>query len=93
VQGKAYSVNRPPRFPDAPKGPVNMTILVDTNVALDILLNRQPWYTEAALIFSLSKQRLITAYFSATTVTGDHIYQALQAVTPDQFIHRVIDLE
>ncbi|MDR0709212.1 MAG: PIN domain-containing protein [Spirochaetaceae bacterium] len=28
-----------------------MTILLDTNVVLDILLDRQPWYNEAALIF------------------------------------------
>ena len=46
-----------------------MTILVDTNVALDILLNRQPWYAAAAVIFNLSKQRLVTAYLSATPVT------------------------
>jgi hypothetical protein len=52
-----------------PKGLPDMTILVDTNVALDVLLNRQPWYTAAAVIFNLTKQGIITAYLSATTVT------------------------
>ncbi|MCL2186968.1 MAG: PIN domain-containing protein [Treponema sp.] len=46
-----------------------MTVLLDTNVVLDILLNRQPWYTEAALIFSLSKHKLIKSYISVSSVT------------------------
>jgi hypothetical protein len=32
-------------------------------------LTRRPWYTAAAVIFNLAKQRLITADLSATTVT------------------------
>ena len=47
----------------------NMTILIDSNVALDILLNRQPWYTNAALIFGLTQQNLIKSYISASAVT------------------------
>lgn len=46
-----------------------MTALIDTNVVLDILLHRQPWYTNAALIFGLSQQKLIKSYISASTVT------------------------
>ena len=46
-----------------------MTILIDANVVLDILLNRQPWYTDAALIFGLTQQNLIKCYISASTVT------------------------
>ena len=46
-----------------------MKILVDTNVILDIILSRKPWYTDAALIFSLTKQKLIKSFVSATTVT------------------------
>jgi len=46
-----------------------MTILLDTNVVLDILLNRQPWYTDAALIFGLSQQNLIQSYISASSIT------------------------
>jgi predicted nucleic acid-binding protein len=46
-----------------------MIILLDTNVVLDILLNRQPWYTNAALIFGLSQQNLIKSYISASSIT------------------------
>jgi len=46
-----------------------MTILLDTNVVLDILLNRKPWYTNAALIFGMAQQKLIKGYVSASTIT------------------------
>ena len=46
-----------------------MTILLDTNVVLDILLNRRPWYTNAALIFGLAQQDIIKAYISASAIT------------------------
>jgi predicted nucleic acid-binding protein len=46
-----------------------MTILLDTNVVLDILLNRQPWYTNAALIYGLAQQNFIRAYISASAIT------------------------
>jgi len=47
-----------------------MKILIDTNVALDILIHRQPWYINSALIFSLTKQNLFQSYISASAVTG-----------------------
>jgi predicted nucleic acid-binding protein len=46
-----------------------MTILLDTNVVLDILLNRQPWYTNAALIYGLAQQNLIRGYISVSAIT------------------------
>jgi len=45
-----------------------MKILIDTNVALDILLNRQD-YTNAALVFSFTKQTIIESYISASAIT------------------------
>jgi len=46
-----------------------MTALIDTNIVLDILLNRQPWYANAALIFGLSQNNLIKSYVSAASIT------------------------
>ena len=53
----------------APNSLKNMTILIDSNVALDILLNRQPWYEKAALIFSLTRRNLVKSYVSASAIT------------------------
>jgi predicted nucleic acid-binding protein len=46
-----------------------MNVLIDTNIALDILLNRQPYYKEAAIIFGLSEKKLIKSYISASAIT------------------------
>jgi predicted nucleic acid-binding protein len=46
-----------------------MTVLLDTNVVLDILLDRQPWSNEAALIFGLSEKNLINCFISASSIT------------------------
>ena len=46
-----------------------MTVLIDTNVVLDILLKRLPWYKNAALIFGLSKNKFIKSYISASSIT------------------------
>ena len=43
-------------------------ILIDTNVALDILLRRQD-YANASVIFSLAEHNIIACYLSATAIT------------------------
>jgi hypothetical protein len=45
-----------------------MKILLDANVALDVLLERQPFYVSGVKILSLSKGG-IELFLSASTVT------------------------
>ncbi len=42
-----------------------MKVLFDTNVVLDVLLVRQPWYPEAAQVWDANQQGQITAAFAA----------------------------
>jgi len=59
-----------------------MKILVDTNVALDILLERGDFYPAAMSVFLLAEKNVITGYVSASAVTdifyvaGKHIGKA-----------------
>lgn len=46
-----------------------MKVLVDTNIVLDIALNRKPFVADAALIWRLAEQRVITACLSNTSIT------------------------
>ena len=46
-----------------------MKVLVDTNVVLDIALNRKPFVEYAALLWRLAEQKKITACLSNTSVT------------------------
>ena len=70
-----------------------MTVLIDTNVALDILLNRQPYYENAVIIFSLSKSKLIKSYISASSIT-DIFYVAQKEqgkITAKEALKRIIN--
>ena len=46
-----------------------MKILFDTNVILDVLLDREPFADDAALLMSLVEKSEITGFICATTVT------------------------
>ena len=43
--------------------------LIDTNVVLDILLNRSDFYGDSADVYSLAYNRVITGYVTAASVT------------------------
>ena len=49
-----------------------MRILFDTNVILDVLLDREPFSSTAAKLFSLVEAGMITGYVCATTITTIH---------------------
>ena len=46
-----------------------MKVLIDSNVVLDILLHRQPWYGNAMLIYGLSQRNFIKSYVPASAIT------------------------
>jgi predicted nucleic acid-binding protein len=46
-----------------------MKILFDTNVLLDVLLAREPWYQNALTLWQANDSGQIHGYISATTVT------------------------
>ncbi|WP_417915440.1 PIN domain-containing protein [Candidatus Electronema sp. JM] len=55
-----------------------MNVLLDTNVVLDFVLDRQPFAKAAELVFETAKRRPVQFYLSATTVT-DLFYIAAKA--------------
>jgi len=46
-----------------------MKVLIDTNVILDIALDREPFVKSAALLLKTSQQQTIHLFITATTVT------------------------
>jgi predicted nucleic acid-binding protein len=46
-----------------------MKILIDTNVVIDILLKRQPYYEDAILISILLEKNILEGYISASAIT------------------------
>ena len=49
-----------------------MSILVDTNVILDVLLEREPYADNSALIMALVERKQSIGYLCATTLTTIH---------------------
>jgi predicted nucleic acid-binding protein len=49
-----------------------LKIIFDTNVVLDVLLDREPFSTSAALLFSKVERGELSGYLCATTVTTIH---------------------
>jgi predicted nucleic acid-binding protein len=54
-------------------------VLVDTNVVLDLLLDRSPHAMAAAQVFSLIERGILSGYLCATTLTTVH-YLATKVV-------------
>jgi predicted nucleic acid-binding protein len=46
-----------------------LKVIVDTNVVLDVLLDREPFGVPAAALFALAEQSKIEAFLCATTIT------------------------
>ena len=51
------------------KGLTNMIVLIDTNVLLDVLLRREPFYEDAARILLLSEKGKFNGFVSASAIT------------------------
>lgn len=60
-----------------------MRLLFDTDVILDVLLDREPFSTRIALIFSRIEKGELLGYLCATTITTVH-YRASKAIGPSK---------
>jgi predicted nucleic acid-binding protein len=47
-----------------------MKVLIDTNVLLDVLTKREPFYKDSAVIWSLAEEKIIEGYISAISVNN-----------------------
>ena len=71
-----------------------MKVLVDTNVILDVLLDRQPFSKDATRILALVEESKIEGFLCATTVTTvDYLLgRALTAMKARSALHRLLDI-
>ena len=71
-----------------------MRVLVDTNVVLDVLLNRKPFAEAAAQVFARVEESRIDGFLCATTVTTvDYLLsKTLAPRQARQALQRLLDL-
>lgn len=60
-----------------------MRVIFDTNVVLDVLLDREPFSGDAAHLFVITEREELDAFLCATTITTIH-YLASKALGSDQ---------
>ena len=46
-----------------------MNVLIDTNIAIDVLTQREPYYEESQLVLHASEKGIINGYISASAIT------------------------
>ena len=66
-----------------------MRMMIDTNVILDVLLQREPFYTESKKVLRLCEQKKILGFVSASTIT-DIFYITRKATGSVDETYRVI---
>lgn len=71
-----------------------MRVLLDTNVVLDVLLDRRPFAKEASQIFAMVEKSSIEGFLCATTVTTiDYLLgQALAPTKAREALQRLLSL-
>jgi len=71
-----------------------LKVLVDTNVVLDVLLDRQPFSKDATRIFTLVEKFKIDGFLCATTVTTiDYLLgRALTPIKARNAVQKLLDL-
>ncbi|CAB1064932.1 PIN domain protein [Olavius sp. associated proteobacterium Delta 1] len=68
-----------------------MRILFDTNVVLDVLLDREPYSSTAAKLFSKVESGKISGYVCATTITTIH-YLASRVIGVNSAVKEISNL-
>ncbi len=66
-----------------------MIVFVDTNVILDIILKRQPFYTESYAVLEKIINEELEAYISASSIT-DIFYIATKVIRDKGVIHTAL---
>ena len=71
-----------------------MKILLDTNIVLDLLLEREPYFTASKEIFILAETKKLKAYLSASSITTIHYLtaKALDKNEADKIIEMLLKI-
>ena len=66
-----------------------MKYLIDTNIILDVLLKRKPFYNDSADVLNLSGQKDINLYVTASSIT-DIYYIAYQTLRNKEEVREML---
>ena len=67
-----------------------MKVLVDTNVLVDVVVERQPFYTDSVAIWTLAEQGQITGLVSA--ISFNNVYYVVRRLEDSKKARRALEL-
>ncbi len=67
-----------------------MKVFFDTNILLDVLLEREPFYEKAAILWSIVEKEKITGYISAISV--NNIFYIARKYKGQENAEKIIDI-
>jgi len=59
-----------------------MNVLIDTNIAIDVLIKREPFFENSRLVFLAAEQKFINGFISASAITD--IYYVIKKFYKDK---------
>lgn len=66
-----------------------MKILIDTNVIMDVLVKREPFYVDSARVWTLTKEKIISGYLSAISV--NNLYYIVNKLNGQKIAESFVD--
>ena len=70
-----------------------MKILIDTNVILDVLIQREPFYIDSAKVWTLAEEEIVRGCISAITVNNLYyiIKKLIGLKQANSFVDQILD--
>lgn len=72
------------------KGYQNMKIFFDTNIILDVLLEREPFYKNSSFLWTLAENEKIKIYISAISV--NNIFYIVKKYKGQEVAEKIVDI-
>lgn len=66
-----------------------MKILIDTNIILDVLIKREPFYVDSARVWTIARERVITGYLSAISI--NNLYYIIRKLKGQEMAASFVD--
>lgn len=66
-----------------------MKVLIDTNILLDVLTDREPFYENSAVVWSLSEKNIIEGFISAISV--NNVYYITKKLNDEKTAGSLVD--
>ena len=68
-----------------------MKVLIDSNVILDVLLNRSSFYTNSRKVFELAEKKQVAGHISASAMT-DIFYITRKELKDNESVYKAIEI-